>query len=212
MSAPSINCIGNPHLKNEPMFKPVFGKDWDNLPPVMKKRYANRPYTDDETVVNGILDVMCKPPLLWLAPLIKLLGQIPAYNAENVPVTVRFQSNKNSKYFHFNRVFNFSNRKSYIFRSRMLQTKDNEIIEVMQFGFFWKMYYAWDGEKVTLNHKGYGIKLFDYFIPLPLTTLMGTSSAEERPVDERRFDTEVKITHPWWGKIYEYKGRFEVEE
>jgi hypothetical protein len=39
---------------------------------------------------------------------------------------------------------------------------------------------------------------------------MGAGYAEEHPIDDHSFDMQTHITHPWWGKVYEYKGRFEV--
>ncbi len=205
-----IDKIDNLNKKDEPIFKRIFGEAWDALPPVIKKHYANRPYTDDVSVVEGTLDVMCKPPLTWLSPLMKLMGQIPTHNENNVPVTVRFQSDRNSQAFYFNRTFNFRNTKPYVFRSRMMQIKDNEVIEVMRFGLGWKMLYLWDGDKVILQHKGYAMHVFGHFIPVPLTLLMGKGYAEEIPVDDETFDMMTHITHPWWGKIYEYKGRFKM--
>ena len=195
---------------SDPIFKSIFGDSWHNLPSVMKKHYANRPYTDDMTVVEGKLDVMCKQPLKFLAPLMKLMGQIPTYNEENVPVTVHFQSDKDTKAFYFNRTFNFKNTKSYAFKSLMVQIKGNEVIEIMRFGLGWKMLYLWNGEKVVLKHRGYALRLFGYFIPLPLTLLIGKGYAEEIAVDDKTFDMITHITHPLWGKIYEYKGRFKI--
>lgn len=191
----------------EPIFKAIFGTAWDDLPPVMKQHYANRPCTDDETIVEGTLDVMCRQPLKFLAPLMKLMGQIPVYNEQDVPVTVRFQSDKNTKAFHFNRTFRFK-KGAYVFLSRMVQIKDNEVAEIMRFGLAWKMLYLWDGQRVVLKHRGYALNLFGLFIPLPLTLLLGEGYAEETPIDDETFDMMTHITHPWWGKVYEYKGRF----
>jgi hypothetical protein len=205
-----IGRIDNLQLKEAPIFKSIFGETWESLPPVMKKHYANRPYMDDITVVEGTLDVTCKAPLVWFSPLMKLMGQIPTYNEQNVPVTVRFQSDKSSKAFHFNRIFNFKDTKPYTFQSRMLQIKDNEVIEIMRFGLGWKMLYVWDGQKVVLQHQGYALQLFGYFIPMPLTFLIGKGYAEEVAVDDNTFDMMTCITHPLWGKVYEYKGRFHV--
>lgn len=202
--------IDNLKLKNEPIFKSIFGTSWDKLPPVMHKHYANRPYTDDKTIVEGTLDVMCKHPLKFLAPFMKMMGQIPAQNEQSVPVIVYFQSDKNTKAFHFNRIFNFKETKSYLFKSCMVQTKDNEVIEIMRFGLGWKVYYLWDGEKIIIQHKGYTLRLFGHFIPIPLTMLMGEGYAEEIAINENTFDMMTHITHPWWGKIYQYKGRFRI--
>lgn len=196
--------------KSEPIFKSIFGASWNDLPPVMKKHYANRPYTDDEGIVEGTLDVMSAGPIKLIAPIMKLMGQIPARNEKNVPVTVQFQSDKDSKAFHFKRTFHFKDSEPYVFHSRMVQIKDNEVIEIMRFGLGWKMLYSWDGEKVILNHNGYALRLFGHFIPLPLTFLMGKGYAEETPIDDNTFDMITHITHPWWGKVYEYKGQFEI--
>lgn len=205
-----VGRIDNLNLHEEPIFKSIFGAAWDDLPPVMKKHYANRPYSDDVSVVEGTLDVMCKPPLLLLAPIMKAMGQIPCVNATDVPVTVRFESDQNTKAFHFVRTFHFQGKRPYVFHSRMVQVKGDEVVEIMRFGLGWKMRYGWDGAKVTLTHRGYVLCAFGHFIPLPLGFLMGKGYAEERAVNENTFDMVTHITHPWWGKIYEYKGQFEV--
>lgn len=207
-----IGRIDNLGLKNNPTFKSIFGENWAALPPVMKKHYANHPYSNEVNTVEGRLDVFCKPPLLWLAPLMRASGQIPVFNASDVPVAVHFESEVNSKAFHFNRRFDFNGRKPYVFHSRMIPTKDNEVVEVMRFGLGWRAAFVWDGERVRLMHKGYALHLFGHFIPIPLAFLMGEGNASEYPVDESTFNMEVDITHPWWGKIYGYSGQFKVCE
>ncbi|MBL4891061.1 MAG: DUF4166 domain-containing protein [Rhizobiaceae bacterium] len=207
-----IGRIDNLKLKNEPVFKSVFGSAWDELPTVLQKHYANRPYSNDITIVEGILDVRCKQPLRFLAPFMKFMGQIPAYTQKNVPVTVRFQSERGSKAFQFNRVFHFDDAKPYGFRSRMVQIKGGEMIEIMRFKLGWRMHISWDGEKVVLKHKGYTLQIFGHFIPLPLTYLMGAGYAEEVAVDDEHFDMLTHIIHPWWGEVYGYKGRFKLVE
>jgi len=199
-------------MTEEPIFKTIFGKDWDNLPSVMHKHYANCSYCNDVTTVEGTLDVMCAGPIKFLAPLFWFMRGIPPHNEKDVPVTVNFKSDKGSKSFHFNRTFHFRNRKVYSFNSRMTQVKGNEVVEVMQSGFGWRMNYVWEDGRVRLKHKGYIISLFGRFIPLPLTFLMGEGNAEEVAIDDNTFDMLVTITHPLWGKIYEYKGRFKVKK
>lgn len=204
-----VGRIDNLGLQHEPTFKPIFGDDWDALPTVMKAHYQNRPYSHDETLVKGTLDVMCKPPLSWLAPVMKLMGQIPTRTANNVPTTVRFGSHPDNRGFQFNRVFHFTNG-DYGFTSRMVPIKDDVLIEIMRFRLGWKLRIFWDGEKVVLEHKGYALALFGHYIPLPLTLLMGKGYAEEHAIDDHTFEMMTHITHPLWGKLYEYKGRFEV--
>lgn len=203
--------IDNLGLRHEPIFKSVFGADWDNLPPVLQKHYANRPYTQDIVTFGGMLDVECSGPIKTLAPLLWLTGGIPPQNEKNVQVTVCFRSDEHSKSFHFDRVFHFKNRKKpYRFKSRMMQIKGREVVEIMRFGIAWCMEYLWEDGKVVLRHKGYALAALGHLIPLPLEWVTGRGHAEEIPVDENTFDMFVTITHPWWGQIYRYKGRFSI--
>lgn len=207
-----VGRIDNLNLKSEPIFKSIFGASWDDLPPVIKKHYANRPYTSDRVTVEGTLNTFCAGPVKWFAPLFWLMRGIPPHTENAVPVTVHFDSDPETKAFHFNRVFHFKTVKPYSFKSRMAQIKGSEVIELMRFGVGWRMDYVWEDGRVKLKHKGYALSAFGHLIPLPLTMLMGKGYAEEIPVDDDTFDMFVHITHPLWGKVYEYKGRFAVSE
>lgn len=199
-------------MNADPIFKAVFGEDWDNLPPVMHKHYGNSPYSSDLTTVEGTLDVQCAGPIKFLAPLFWFMRGIPPYTEKNVPVSVSFESDKESNSFHFKRIFNFRTRQKYSFNSRMMHVQGNEVVEIMWSGFGWRMNYVWEEERVKLKHKGYVFHLLGYLIPLPLTFFLGQGNAEEIAVDEENFDMKVAITHPWWGKVYQYKGRFKVKQ
>lgn len=191
----------------EPIFKPIFGESWSNLPPVMHKHYANRPYSNDLSTAHGTLDVMCK---WYLKPFFWLFGTVPPYNELGVPVTVDFSSQPDSHAFCFDRTFHFQHYEPFHFRSRMTQMKGNEVMERMNYGICWHSYYAYDGEKVTLRHKGYSWRVGSINIPLPMTWLIGRGDADEWPVDDDTFDMCATIIHPLLGKVYEYKGRFKV--
>lgn len=196
----------------DPIFKPIFGPDWDSLPLVIKRHYANRPYSNDSVVVDGVLDVMCAGPIKAFNWLFWRLGGIPPHNEQGVTVTVVFESDPNSKTFSFNRSFHFKTKPFYQFRSRMIQVKGNEVVEMMRFGIGWRMSYGFEDGRVKLKHRGYVLHAFGKFIPLPLTTLIGAGYAEEIATSDDSFDMFVHIIHPWWGKIYEYRGHFNIRE
>ena len=197
-------------MPNPPIFKTIFGDNWEKLPPVMHKHYANRPFSEDITTVEGRLDVFCAGPIKWFSLFFWLLRGVPPCSEKDVPVTVHFESDRRSRFFHFNRTFHFKSRKPYHFRSRMIQVEESEVIEVMWSRLGWRMNYAWEDERVKLKHKGYVLYLFGRFIPLPLTGLIGAGNAEEVVLDDHSFAMQVTIEHPWWGKVYEYKGQFSV--
>jgi len=155
---------------------------------------------------------MCAGPVKLFAPIFWLLGGIPPYNEKNVPITVNFKSEGDTKALHFDRVFKFNTRKHYRFQSKMVPIKANEMVEIMKYGLGWKMQVVWQDERVKLIHKGYVLSLFGHYIPLPLNSIFGVGYAEEIAVDDNTFDMSVTISHPLWGKIYQYNGRFIMRE
>lgn len=199
----------HPAINNEPLFKGIFGTAWDVLPPVIRKHYANRANMRDHVTVEGTLDVLCAHPLLSCAPLLLLAGSIPPFNEQGVPVTVDFRTDGKTEKFHFHRTFHFQGRKPYIFRSYMLQIRDNVVVEIHNM-IGWRMLYSWDGGKVVMRHNGYVLRLGRWIIPLPLHLLLGEGYAEETPIDDDSFSMRMHLTHPRWGIIYEYKGVFRV--
>lgn len=191
-------------------FKTIFGDDWDKLPAIMKKHYANAPYSDDKTCVTGHLDIMSKGPIKLLSPILRLLKGIPPVNLKNVKVDVQFKSDIHTADFHFLRHFHFTGKKTYIFHSRMRQIDKNVVAEIMPYRLAWLMSYSYENGHVILRHKGYALFIFNKFIPIPLSILIGKGYAKETPIDENSFRMETNITHKLWGKVYEYKGVFKL--
>jgi hypothetical protein len=194
--------------KADPVFKAVFGNDWDRLPTVMHRHYANRAFHDDVVTVAGHLDVVSSPLGRFLKPFFLLARTLVPYEGRNTPCAVTFSTNSRSGAFFFDRAFSFPGQKPYHFRSVMIPLGGNEVIERMGLGLCWRMHYAWDGEKVILGHKGYAWSIFGFLIPLPLGILIGKGYAEEIPLSDDEFSMMTEIRHPLWGRIFGYSGTF----
>lgn len=205
-------AIDNLELATQPIFKPVFGTDWEHLSPVLKKHYAIRPYSSDTTIVDGVMNVECYWPLKMAQPFYRLMGSVPLATEYGVRCTVHFKSDPNSRSFGFIRHFWFVQRRYYRFHSRMIALGGDRVIEVMRFGFCWCIRYRWQENKVMLSHDGYAVRWFGHVIPLPVTWLLGRGDAEETALDEDRFAMQVLITHPLFGKLYSYTGTFRVTQ
>ncbi len=197
---------------SEPTFKSIFADKWDELPDVMKKHYANRPYSDDINIAEGVMKV--EGSALWklLNPFSKLFGILVPYTGENIPVTVTFRSESDSNRFIFDRIFYFPGRAPYKFYSVLHPIKENEVCEIMNMGLGWRCEFSWEDKRVRLKHKGYVLKVFGRIISLPLTFLVGPGFAEEMPIDDFTFSMKMEIIHPWWGKVMGYSGQFRMVE
>lgn len=194
----------------EPIFKEIFSDDWDKLPIVMKKHYANRPFSDDVNICQGVMDIEFN----WLGklctPLFKLFGTLIPYQGKGIKAVVKCGSSKIDNSFSFDRSLYFPNKKPFYFRSKMVPLRNNELIEFMKFGIGWHMKYEYEDNLVKLKHIGYVINIFGLRMPIPLALLLGKGYAQEKALSDDEFEMFVTIIHPLWGKIYEYRGQFKI--
>lgn len=204
----SVNAI-EPN-EGSPLFKKVLGDDWQKLSTLMKRRFGNRPYSDDLIIVNGTMTIKRSRWMRLLKPLLKISGALIQQDGENIPVTVKFQSEINSAKYGFNREFKFS--QSIYFKSYMVHIKNNIIVEFMRFNMGWRAKFSVEGDRVLMSHHGYVFLFFNILIPMPIWLLMGKCNVIERQISEDSFSMEMNLRHFLFGKIYEYKGIFKLVE
>ena len=192
------------------IFAPIFGDSWVALPPVFRAHYANRPYSDDLTIVRGKMHVRLSPWVRMVSPLLRLTRTLVPKAGEDVAVTVKFCSERDSDVFRFEREFVFGDGECHRFISRMQPVGGNEVIEWTGSGIGWHAAYSHTAGKVILSHLGYRLKLFGRMFSLPSRWLFGEAEAHETAIDAITFAMEMRIRHPLFGEIYGYGGRFEL--
>ncbi len=197
-------------MNHDPIFKAIFGEQWEHLPPVIHKHYANRPFSSDIVTVQGSMDVYISRFIRLLSPLLYITGALVPYAGKNIPVTVHFLSDQKTNHYIFDRIFHFPGKPPYHFRSRMIPASHGEIIEYMPIGIGWNAHYRFDGQKVLLEHRGYTLKWFSKHIRIPLEWFLGKGYAEEEALSDNQFRMVMSIRHPLIGKVYEYKGLFSI--
>ncbi|MFT4089255.1 MAG: DUF4166 domain-containing protein [Asticcacaulis sp.] len=196
-----------------PTFAVVFAEQWAQLPPALKAHYANRPFSKDRVVVEGVMEVEMAGWLKHLSPLIRWSRMLTPYEGKNVPATVQFDSEPDSNAFVFHRQFRFE-QGEVVFHSRMIPTGAHEVIEYMNFGIGWRAGYAFDGQRVQMTHRGYVWKLMGRTFSLPrfIEPLIGRGMAWEEAVSEDEFIMRMELRSRWLGLLYAYGGRFRIAE
>jgi predicted DCC family thiol-disulfide oxidoreductase YuxK len=193
-----------------PLFVKVFGNDWHKLSPFMKKRFANRPHTNDLVLVNGTMTIKRSRWMHFIKPFLKMSGGLVQQDGENIPVTVKFRSELKTAQYWFDREFKFS--PTIRFKSYMLPIKDNIVVEFMRFNIGWRTKFSVDDERVFMSHHGYVFRLFKLLIPVPIGLFLGKCNVIERQISEDTFSMEMSLDHFLFGKIYEYRGTFKITE
>lgn len=197
--------------KNEPIFKAVFGDNWDKIPEIIRKRYNLKPYSDDRLTVEGEMDVTYSPFVKLLLPFFRLFGALVPYQGKDIPVTVHFHSEPNSSAFCFDRIFNFPAKEPYHFRSKMFHLYGDNIIEYMRFGLGIKFRYEYDGHNtVYLRHAGYVWKVGKIMIPMPISLFLGEGFGEEIALTDNSFKMRAGTKHFLFGVTFEYRGSFKI--
>jgi hypothetical protein len=196
----------------QPIFQSIFGSSWNDLPVVMQKHYANRPYSNDIVTVKGKMDIQFNWFGKLCTPLFRIFGTLIPFQGKNIETIVRYKSDETDNSVSFDRVLHFPNKEPFHFRSKMVPIENSRIIEFMGFGLGWCMDYAYEDNLVKLKHRGYVIRMLGLNIPVPIAFFIGKGYAEEKAISDNSFDMFVTITHPLWGKIYEYRGQFNIVE
>ncbi len=199
-------------MTTEPIFKLIFGNDWNKLSLALQKRYANCEKSNDEVIVKGILQIHVSTWIKLLSPFLRLCGALVPYAGKDISVTVCFNSNEQNDHIGFNRTFYYSNEAPYQFRSKLVPWGKDRVVEFMRFGLGWRMRYWYDGEKVRLDHDGYIWHYKKITIPLPLSWILGKGYATESPMSDNRFSMYFEIIHPLFGDVFGYQGEFEIDQ
>ena len=194
------------------IFASVFGQQWETLPEVIRKRYANRSYSDDLVTVEGKLDIYFSSIMYLFLPIFRLLNILAPYQGKDVSVIVNFRSELNSSALYFDRTFYFTGKPPYKFCSYMQHIKDDIVVEFIRFGVGWRMKLNCKDGKIVMQHNGYVWGVFGKLIPIPIGFLLGEIYAEEQMVSDNSFHMLMTITHPLFGKTFEYSGEFRLVE
>lgn len=199
-------------MDKQPIFQSIFGDDWQSLPPVMHQHYANRPFSHDVTIVEGVMEVSMSPLVKLLSPLFRFTKTLVPKAGKDIAVKVHFCSEPDSNVFCFDREFRFPDGATHRFYSRMEPIGNNEVVEWTGSGIGWHAAYSYKDGKVMLKHLGYCIRLMGKRIRLPLGWLFGYGDAYEVPISDTSFDMAMTIQHPMLGRMYGYGGNFTIKE
>ena len=121
-------------MQKKPIFQSIFGESWHNLPSVMHKHYANRPFTKDQVIIEGEMDVKFKGIFKIISLILKLTSILAPIQGQNIPVRVIFKSDENDNSFHLLRHFNYLSEKAYWFNSKIVEQEDGSTIEWLNLG------------------------------------------------------------------------------
>lgn len=204
-----VNGMAEGSNSKEPVFKQLLGERWNELGPVIREHYFLRPYSADAVSVDGImLEVKHSRVAKLLLPMFQFFGALVPYAGVNVPVVVHYRCQPTERRIYWRRVFRFPKRAEFHFRSYMEPVANGEMIEFVRFGVGMRLAVTAEAGALVFRDKGYVWRIGSLLVPLPLGWLLGSAYIEERPISDTEFSMQMTLTHPWFGELFQYRGRF----
>jgi hypothetical protein len=195
----------------EPIFKQALQTQWDVLAPVIRAHYGLLPFTDQSLQLKGSMEsVTHSRSANLLIPFLALAGALVPYQGKDVPVEVLNHTRRDRSGLYWQRTFFFAGRTPFIFRSQMQYSGPQEITEFVRFGFGIRFEMVEKDGGIVQHDVGYVWKISRLSIPLPFSLLMGKTYIEEMPVSDTEFAMKMVLSHPVFGEMFQYNGRFTV--
>ena len=196
---------------NEPVLKRALGSQWSSLAHIIQAHYGLIPFTDEQILLSGIMDRVSYSLIAgFLMPFAVFMGALVPYRGQNVPVDAINQSMPDKPGYFWTRTFRFAGRKPYTFRSWMICKGAGELTEYIRFGFGIRFAVTVLNGGLIERDLGYVWKIGKWSIPLPIHLLFGRSYIEEMPISDSEYQMKWTVTHPLFGEMFAYSGRFMI--
>lgn len=193
-----------------PVFQTVLGSDWTSLGDIVQRHYFLRPHSTDYMCVTGeMIEIHHSTVAKLVIPIGLLFGAVVPYRGSNVPTDVHYNSSTDNSNIYWDRVFKFDSG-HFHFRSHMEPLSCNEVIEFVRFGLGVRLHVSTENGALVFREKGYLWRIFGYDLPIPGRWLMGRVYVEERPIDDDHFSMKMTLTHPAFGELFRYSGKFQL--
>lgn len=197
-------------MSEKSVFQIVLGDDWHQLGKIIQRHYFLKPESKDYVCVCGEMSEISHSVVAkLLIPMGLLFGAVVPYQGKNIPIDVHYRASPKNSNIYWDRVFKFK-RGDFNFKSHMQPVKGNEVIEFVRFGIGTRLAVTVEGGALVFRDTGYLWRLFGYDLPIPGRWLMGKVYVEERPIDDQYFSMIMTLTHPLFGQLFKYSGKFEL--
>lgn len=195
------------------IFQIVLEDNWDKLGNVIKLHYFLKPFSSDNICVTGEMSEIYHSFIAKLfMPFGILFGAVVPYRGNNIPIDVHYRCNTENANLYWDRVFKFSEKNNFHFKSHMEHVEGNEVIEYVRFGVGMRLKVTAEDGAIVFRGNQYIWRILGIKIPIPVNLIFGHVYVEERPIDDDTFSMKMIMEHPLFGIMFRYSGQFSLGE
>lgn len=187
-----------------PLMQQALGAQWQQLPTTLQAHYQHGTNTD-----VGALDIgyprLMQPYLSFL----RLLGALVNRRGKAVPTTVEKWMDGDTQ--RWKRTITFPDGKVIFFNSHWVYAGGSELIEYVSPFMGLRMAVSVVDGKLHYSGRHLVLKLGSVLIPIPEWLVLGHTTIVETALDEGGFAMDFRLTHPWFGEVFRYAGKFRTQ-
>ncbi len=180
----------------------ALGDEWTKLPPALQTHYRFGTTTD-----TGHMDIEYPRFMQLYLNVLHLLGGLVNRRGLQVPTLVEKHVVNEKQY--WRRTITYPDGQVVKFDSFWVPAGKNQVIEYINpiLGLAMAVRVK-DGQ---LHYQGvrFVAKFGPIVLPVPEWLVLGHTTIVEKAIDETHFAMDFRITHPLFGQVFRYSGRFE---
>ncbi|RCW71612.1 DUF4166 domain-containing protein [Pseudorhodoferax soli] len=186
------------------LMQQILGADWDRLPPALQAHYRDEGSRD-----VGHLDIAFH---VWLLPLLwamRLLGALVHRRGQAVETTVLKHAEGGRQ--HWRRTLRYGDGRVLRFDSHRVASGPGRLIEFVNPVLGLELVPSVVGEQLHYRGTRMVAKLGPWLLTVPEWLVLGHTTIVEQAVGARHYAMDFRMTHPLFGELFRYAGRFEAD-
>ncbi len=188
-------------MNNQSVMQKALGEQWQQLPSALQSHHQHGTNFD-----VGYLDIKYPTFMHPYISFLHLLGALINRRGNNIPTIVEKHMNGDIQF--WKRTVRFPGKKTVLFNSFWIHGRKNELIEYINSYVGLRMAVCVKNNKLFYEGCHFIIKVGILLIPIPEWLVLGHTTIIETAVSESEIKMDFKITHPLFGMIFSYSGKF----
>lgn len=179
----------------------ALGPDWEKLPPALQEHYRF-----GKTCDRGHLDIEFPRFMVPYLHLLHRLGALVPRGGKRIPTTVDKQVVGDRQL--WRRTISYPDGRSVHFNSTWTYAGGNQVIEYVNPVLGLQM--AVQVLEGRLHYRGvrFVARFGAFRLPIPEWLVLGHTSIVEEALDDAHFAMDFRLTHPIFGQVFRYAGKF----
>ncbi|MBS0356581.1 MAG: DUF4166 domain-containing protein [Proteobacteria bacterium] len=185
------------------LMQQALGSDWDKLPPALQAHYRFGTTTD-----TGRMDIEYPRFMQPFLSVLRVFGALVNRRGQQVPTVV--EKSVAGERQHWRRTITYPDGKVIHFDSFWISAGHGQVIEFVNPVLGLQMAPYVTGNRLHYRGVRFVVKLGPILLPIPEWMVLGHTTIVEEAMDESHFVMDFRLTHPLFGQIFRYSGKFEA--